>query len=348
MGALLLAWLLAPQVLTRFAFIPLLLSMILFGLPHGALDHLVPGRLGWAWGRRPGWITVYCLLYAALAGLYLLAWRDAPLSAFWVFLLVSALHWGQGDLHFLEAGLGRRRPVSWSVPLAILARGSLPILVPLLAFPSDFGQLARNAAQTFGAAVSPGPLLTPNVRALLVALLGVVLSGYVLDTWRAAASPRRCVLELAETALLLALFLTVPAPLSIGVYFTLWHAWRHLGRLLALDLDPGQTCHPTCWPPALHLARDLLPLTLAALALLGGLYLWAAPRVATVEEFTALYLALIAALTLPHAAVVALMDVRPDRPWLAGGGPRRDQGSEPSAQVRQQRGKDRPAPSDRD
>ncbi|WP_216328602.1 Brp/Blh family beta-carotene 15,15'-dioxygenase [Deinococcus aestuarii] len=306
-GALLLGWWTAPHLLERFIFVPLLLSVVLFGLPHGALDHLVPGRLGWAWGRRPRWVVLYCVLYAALAGLYLLAWRFAPLPALWVFLLVSALHWGQGDLHFLEAGLGRRRPARWSAPLALLARGSLPILVPLLAFTGDFERLARGAALAFGGQVEVAALLPPDVRTLLTLGLAGLLALYALDTLR-AASPGRRALELAEAALLLLLFLTVPAPLSIGVYFTLWHAWRHLGRLLALGT--GQARHPSR-RGAPRLAADLLPITLAALGMLGGLYLWAAPRVASVETFTALYLALIAALTLPHALVVALMDVPP-------------------------------------
>lgn len=305
LGALLLGWHLAPGVLERSAFVPLLLSVVLFGLPHGALDHLVPGRLGWRWGRRPGAVLLYCLAYAALAGLYLLAWRVAPLPAFWGFLLLSVLHWGQGDLHFLEAGLGRRRPTRWSVGVAILARGALPILVPLLAFPGDFERLARGAARVFGGQGGAGALLSPGALNALAALLAVLFTLYVLDTLRAAVSFQHGALELAEAALLLAVFLTVPAPLSIGVYFTLWHAWRHLGRLHALGTGGG------VGTSALRLARDLLPITLAALGLLGGLFLWAAPRVGSVESFTALYLALIAALTLPHALVVALMDLRP-------------------------------------
>ncbi|WP_180970262.1 Brp/Blh family beta-carotene 15,15'-dioxygenase [Deinococcus planocerae] len=306
-GGLLVGWVLIPETLTAYAFLPLLLSVVLFGLPHGALDHLVPGRLGWAWGRRPGAVGLYCLGYAGLAALYLLAWHAAPLAAFWLFLVVSALHWGQGDLHFLESGLGRRRPARWSAPLAVLARGALPIGVPLLAFTGDFERLARGAAGAFGAEVGPGALLTAGAQTALTGGLALLLALYVLDTLRAAASPRRAVLELGEAAGLLALFVTVPSPLSIGVYFTLWHAWRHLGRLLALQPRRGELGTPRL---VLRLARDLLPVTFAALALLGGLYLWAAPRVGTVEGFTALYLALIAALTLPHALVVALMDLR--------------------------------------
>ncbi|GBF06040.1 hypothetical protein DAERI_070038 [Deinococcus aerius] len=70
-AGLLLAWNLAPGWLSQYAFVPLLLSVVLFGLPHGALDHLVPGRLGW--GRRP--LPVLLSYLIGLLGLVALARR---------------------------------------------------------------------------------------------------------------------------------------------------------------------------------------------------------------------------------------------------------------------------------
>lgn len=312
MLGLLIGWALAPGALEAHLFAPLLLSVVVLGLPHGALDHLVPGRLGWSWGRRPGPTLLYCLAYAVLAASVLLAWRLAPLPTFWGFLAVSLLHWGQGDLHFLESALGRRRPARWSALLAILARGSLTMLVPLLAFPEYFERLARGAALAFGAPAPAGALLSRGERDALLLGCAALLAGYVLDTLRAARSPARLGLELGETALLLALFLWVPAPLAIGAYFALWHAPRHLGRLLVLrPADAARVARGRWLRPAARLARDLLPLTGVALVTLGVLYAVNAGRVTSTKVFAALYLALIAALTLPHAVVVALMDLPP-------------------------------------
>ncbi len=312
MLGLLLGWALAPQALEAYLFAPLLFSVVVLGLPHGALDHLVPGRSGWAWGKRLGPTLLYCLIYATLAALVLLAWRLAPLATFWGFLAVSLLHWGQGDLHFLESALGRRRPARWSAPLALLARGALPILVPLLAFPEYFGRLARGAALAFGAPAGAGALLSSGARGALLLTCAALLVGYALDTLRAARSPAWLALELGEVALLLGVFVWVPAPLSIGAYFALWHAPRHLGRLLVLrPADAAGIARGRWLRPAARLARDLAPLTLVALVALGALYAWSAGRVTSLEVFVALYLALIAALTLPHAVVVALMDLPP-------------------------------------
>ncbi len=315
-------WLLAPRtVVTGLMYLPLLLSTVIFGIPHGALDHLVPLRMGWNWSRKPGLLPLFIGAYALLAALALGLWWLAPTLTFWGFLLMSLLHWGQGDLHYLETGQGRRRSGPWSAPLTLLARGSLPILVPLLAFPDWYGRLASGVRVAFGLNSLTGPLLSGAWISGLTLALGAVLLAYALDT---LLSSRRPGLELAESALLLVFFVLVPAPLAIGTYFTLWHAWRHLGRLLSLQ--PGghgaavngaavngaagnDAAAGSSWLPTLRLAVDLLPITLVALGLLAGLYIWAAPHVQNVETFAALYLALIAALTVPHALLVAWMDV---------------------------------------
>jgi beta-carotene 15,15'-dioxygenase len=329
MAALLAAWFLFPAALTQMMYLPLLLSVVLFGLPHGALDHQVPRLLGWRWAQSLPNLALYLLLYAALVAVLLMTWRVAPLLAFWGFLAASLLHWGQGDLHFSEAVLGRARSGWWSAPLAVLARGSLPILLPLLAFPEWFTSLARGAARAFGSSLLSAELLPGRWTVVLTGLLLAVLLGYVTDTLRVSPQP---LLELGESGLLALLFLTVPPPLAIGLYFTLWHAWRHLGRLLAL-FTPATALFPpaaTLFPPAAGLRPasltalkrpvlsgrfllELLPITLLALLLLGGVFLWAAPRVHDTQTFVALYLALIAALTGPHALLVALMDF-PARP----------------------------------
>ena len=62
-------------------YLPFAASLVLFGLPHGAADHLVPARLaGRAADRRS--VLGVVLLYLALSGLCLALWFDAPAAAF--------------------------------------------------------------------------------------------------------------------------------------------------------------------------------------------------------------------------------------------------------------------------
>lgn len=59
----------------------------------------------------------------------------APRLAFAGFLLKTVLHWGQGDLRFLEIFVGRLRPTRWGVWVTLLVRGAIPVTLPVLAFP---------------------------------------------------------------------------------------------------------------------------------------------------------------------------------------------------------------------
>ncbi len=116
---------------------PLLLSIVLFGLPHGAVDHLIPVRLAETPLRRS--LGLVGLGYLVLGGLYLILWLVAPLTAAMSFLAVTWFHWGQGDVHallaFVEAPHLDSRPRRVGT---LLVRGGLPMLVPLIGFPGRY------------------------------------------------------------------------------------------------------------------------------------------------------------------------------------------------------------------
>ena len=124
--------LLAPTLVARLEWLPLLLSLPLLGMAHGAVDHHVPSRLL----KRPLTRRELGLLLAGYAGISVLLmglWWLAPLLALGLFLLIAVLHWGDGDLWFCEIVNGRSAPRSTASLVAfVLARGLLPIALPLL------------------------------------------------------------------------------------------------------------------------------------------------------------------------------------------------------------------------
>lgn len=295
----------APSLTTTYALYPLLLSTVVLGLPHGALDHLLPVRLKLSWGRHPLWLSVYLLVYLALAGLYFGLWLLSPAVAFAGFLLMTIFHWGQGDLRFMELFLGRSRPTRIGTWLTLIVRGGLPIVLPVLAFPETAESLFYYAALGLGLERTVLNLSSVWLVISLALGLGFASLGYLVNAVRAAPTRLVLVVDILELVLLTTLFTLVPAYLAIGVYFTFWHSPRHLARLLLLGT---RTAEPL--PRQIRrLGRDVLPLTLVALALLGGLYIFNAARVETLEGFVALYLVLISSLTLPHTVVVTLLDV---------------------------------------
>ena len=300
----------APAHTGAYALYPLLGGVVFLGLPHGALDHLVPARLGLAWGRKPFWLGLYLFAYLALVALYFGMWLWAPRLAFAGFLLLTVWHWGQGDGRFMEIFLGRLRPTRWGAWMTVLVRGALPIVLPVLAFPETAESLFRYAASGLGLEQTPLELSSIGLITPLLIGLALALTAYAVNAVRAAPSVAVLGIDLLELLLLTALFSLVPAYLAVGVYFAFWHSLRHLARLLILDEKNAQRlAEGEIVGPAGRLTLELLPITLVALALLGSLYVFNATRVATLEGFIALYLVLISALTVPHAVVVAMMDV---------------------------------------
>jgi Brp/Blh family beta-carotene 15,15'-monooxygenase len=301
----------APEVVARYALWPLLVGIVVVGLPHGALDHLVPARLGFAWGRRPLPLAGFLAAYVGAVAGYGVIWWVAPGSAFIGFLALTIWHWGQGDQRFLELFLGRRRLGRVGTLATILTRGSLPVLVPVLAFPAAADDLLSRASGALGLEAPAWTVADPTLRLVLMALLVGLLAAYVRSAMRAARDARSALLDLGEVALLLGFFATVPAYAAIGVYFLAWHSLRHLVRLLLLRPSEAERVRRgNVAGPVGRLTLDLLPITLAAVAVLIGAAAWAGENLGSVDDFVALYLVLISALTVPHAAVVALMDVR--------------------------------------
>lgn len=305
----------SPAAVQTYALAPLLLGTVFLGLPHGALDHLVPARLGLPWGRRPLLLGGYLAVYLTLTGLFLGLWLLAPRVAFSGFLLLTVAHWGHGEVRFATlfwGRPGRTRLESWA---SALFRGALPITLPVLAFPETAQSLYHHAALGLGVTPTTLELTSPYVTAPLWGLLALGLGVYLVSAVRAAPNRAVLTMDVLELGLLTGLFTLVPAYFAVGVYFLFWHSLRHLAHLLILDpRDARLVAAGRPGRPLRRLTRDALPITAAAVAMLGGLYLFAAARVTSLEGFVALYLVLISALTLPHALVVALMDR-----WQPGG-----------------------------
>ena len=302
-----------------YQFVPLLASVAVLGLPHGAVDHLTPAR---ARSRRATVhdMGVVGLLYAALGGVYALLWFVFPVAAFVVFIGLTWLHWGQGEVHGLGAVAGvdhLETPAQRA--LTALARGTLPMLVPLVAFPGEYRFVAETLVGLFGGSLGPLTVaFTPTGRLVVALLVGGLLAGSLALGYLRAGSLRGWALDAGEMGLLVAFFALVEPILAVGLYFTCWHALRHVGRLLVLDPDARAALADGRVSAALtRFTRDATPLTLASLALLGGLALLVPASPAGLADLVGLYLVLIAALTLPHVAVVADLD-RTQAVWTSG------------------------------
>lgn len=303
----------------RWRYVPLVVSALVFGLPHGAVDHLAPA---WVDGDRADARTLAAVgaLYAALGGAYALAWFRAPAASFVGFLLLTWLHWGQGDAYAVVTfGPAPTHLGSTATRAsASVVRGGLPMVVPLVAFPSVYREVATLVVGAFGPAAAEGVavLFRTDVR---LALGAGVLAATVVHLGATAERSRAWALDAAEVTGLWLAFALTPPVVAVGAYFAAWHAPRHVARLLLVDDDARPALRTGDLTGALgRFGRVAAPMTAGAVVVMAGLWV-SLPRLpGGVAGVIAVYLVGLAALTLPHTVVVAAMD-RAERLWRPSG-----------------------------
>lgn len=263
---------------------------LVIGLPHGAVDHLVPE---WLLGRRVPLRTMIVLLlaYVGTAAAFFAAMTLAPAPAGLVFLVVSVLHFGCGDVAFTAARASRAPRFR---PHLVLGFGAPPLLLPVALWPEP----ARAVLEGF----APGLafLVAPGVRAALLAVALLAAAAAAASLWR--LGDRR---SAAEVGLLVGVFAVTPPLIAFAAYFGAWHAARHVARLLSADpANAAPLAGGRLGRPLARFAKQAALPTLASVTVLGLLW-WGAGGA---EGFVAAHLGLIAALTMPHVAVVAALD----------------------------------------
>ena len=272
-------------------------ALVLAGIPHGALDHVVVGARVHGRGLRWGAMAAY----VALIPLTVMAFWLSPLLAFAAFLVGTAVHFAQGEAWYLR-GEARAGRVAWHAELFL--RGGLPVCLPVVLHWGSVASLVASLDRLFGsdsarALEAYGPWVRLTVTSLLL------LAGLVLVL--ASAVGRRqanAILELSGLALL---FVVANPVVAITLYLCLWHAPRHIVRLVEHTRARG-----TGWRPFLAVYVRTLPTTAIALVFLAALGGYLAVRSPGAMDIVALVLVGVAALSVPHIAVVTWMG-RPAR-----------------------------------
>ena len=301
-----------------YQLLPLAVSVLFLGLPHGAVDHLAIPRTR-AEPVTVRWLAAVGVLYLVVGGVYALVWFLAPVFAVVFFVCMTWVHWGQGDVYpFVAFGEGHPRGRRTRVLMAA-TRGALPMVVPFVAFPEQYELVVSTLVGLFDAtaAGAVSAAFTPMTRLAVAAGLALLIGTTLVVGFRSAGTDgrRSWLVDAAETFGLLAFFSSVPPILAIGLYFCVWHSLRHIVRLLAVDPGAEPALDARRYLAALaSFARDAAPLTIASIAILALWYRLVPGTVAEPLALVGAYLALIAVLTLPHVVVVGWMD-REQRIW---------------------------------
>lgn len=302
---------LVGEIPFSYQYAPLVLSVLLLGLPHGAVDHLVlPRQRGESLTVR--WLGIVGLVYLVFGLVYGLVWFVFPVGAFVFFILLTWFHWGQGELYPLLDIVGATyvsKPSQQA--LTIFVRGGAPMLVPLVAFPDQYEFVAASLVGLFdtAGATALGPLFETGPRIAVGTVYAVVALATIALGYYRTETVVPWAVDAGEIILLTAFFLTVPPILAIGIYFCFWHSLRHIIRTVLLHDGSAESLDRREVLPATgRFARDAAPMTAGALLCLGGLYLLVPQTPDGTAELVGLYLVLIAMLTLPHVIIVTWLD----------------------------------------
>lgn len=280
---------LAPGTAAAVA-LPVAVVGAVVGIPHGAADHLVPWW--WSGGRQAPRRTLALVTagYAAVAAAAAAALLLLPTPALAAALVLSAVHFGRGEVVAWAERAGRPVPGPATDLLPCAAHGLAVVGLLLWVDPATTDPWVR--------ALSPGiadaALASRTPGLLLVAVTVAAATAWLLARGR--------VRDAGELLLVAAVFAVAPPLAAFGAYFGLWHAVRHTGRLLDLARPAGGG--PGWGPAVRRLARaGALP---SAVALAAVAALWQLGDVAGLQAQVSVLLAL----TFPHAAVVWALDRR--------------------------------------
>lgn len=303
MLALFTANLVAPTQLRDIA-VPIAVVGALAGLPHGAVDHLLPGLLlrgasDSAAGRRDRvgahsvwWLAGGYVLAAAVMGALLVV---VPAPTLVAFLVVAGGHFGWGEVTAGADRGGGRIGLDAASVVHALAVGLVTVGLIVWSQPDATDPIVR--------AMSPAvaDLAIFSRTAGLAAVLLVVGAATVTLLWR------RQWQQAFELALLTLVFATCPPLAAFGVYFGLWHAVRFTSRLVDAVRLHDCRIHAADRGGAAavrHLTRLSVAPTAVALVAVGVIISLAG--VVAIQAQVAVLLAV----TFPHAAVVAWLDAR--------------------------------------
>lgn len=245
--------------------IALALAVIIFGLPHGALDPWIARREGFAQSRwRFGG------QYLGLAVLVILVWWLLPVFSLGVFLVISAWHFGQD-----WAGL--------VPPWQRLALGLGLLALPAASNPAQVQLIFTTISSPEGTHLAEALGLMAWITTPLMVAIALVLG------WRKRWSAALEIIALVVLAWL------VPALIYFIVYFCFLHSPRHVRHCL-------ENTAPDLRQNALRSAGWYTLLTLV-LALPFGLYLSSIDDME--KALVQLVFVGLAALTVPHMLLMS-------------------------------------------
>ena len=268
----------------------LALVALTFGIPHGAVDHIVTVPK-----FQPVRMALFLAGYLGVVGLVIAAILWQNLIGFQLIVLLSAIHFGIGDASFIAESDARRSVKGFPKLSYAVAAGFMPVMLPL------------TSPLTSQALTEVNPALIGWAGELTEAVFWLFVAFGIFAIARQLFAQRFD--NAIDLGLLLGLSLIAPPLVAFAFYFGFWHALRHTGRL-TLELESSQQSFQG--GSQLKAFANAVTAGLPALVVVLGFTIWLGltQGLDLSQQLLWLLLVVIWALTVPHMALTARLDYR--------------------------------------
>ena len=258
------------------------------GIPHGALDHHV-ARASAAFAKKKFTIPGFLLRYVAVIIFYSFCWITLPGISLIIFLLISAWHFGETDLHAAKN--------TWLWTMSRFLWGTLVLLILLLTHAEETALLVLRITNQSANAITILAFFKQS---------GVVVAGsiFLLCAISILMAHRQSSWEFKighVTNLLIIVFLTAYLPLlpAFALYFGGWHAIRSFEIIFKFLNKQNHESAPT---PAI-MWKNAIPMTfLAAVGFVFMAFIWKGTGL-NMDPLPFIFIFL-SVITLPHLDVM--------------------------------------------
>lgn len=281
-----------PEVLSHAELWILGFSIVMVGIPHGALDHLIAANV-YEQGNSLkdhllfyGWYLILMVLIASL-------WFIYPTAGLILFLVISILHFGQADIEGFYHADQSVESRTLLLNSASVSRGLLIIGLILTAYPD---QVIPILSAALGEEAWFLNWLNASYSSLNEWILIQFVMVVLLVLWKGNLSTQMKIRFTVDSLLIVALFSLVSPLLGFAIYFALWHSIGHIGEITHYFKEMNEPLSLTGF------YLKALPFSIVSFVGLGIL-LWITQSFSLENQIISLTFVLISVLTLPHMVV---------------------------------------------
>jgi lycopene beta-cyclase len=260
----------SPSVATGFGYAGLIGGLLVVGIPHGAVDHLLLASKKF---NLLNFVVQYLLIIAA----YFMVWQWFPVFSLLLFIAYSAFHFGESEMVEMQVSLNTLARKAYAFALG------LSILFFIIFSHLNESILVLDNMQGVSGFVASLDLL--QYKNIIIAVSSVLL----LPLWW--ISKKTCLFLVA----ILLLGTQMPLMLAFGLYFVGSHsvnAWGHIAGKLQIA------------PKKLYI--ESLPFNVGALLIFSLFFYLQHTNAQLVQSYAAVFFVFLACVSLPHIILMHL------------------------------------------